>query len=289
MTPHSALKVKAISHERGGGCHAAAPLSGASCRMFPPSWDPTHAAKKRKRTFLEDTDAKAAQNPSPPTVPFQSDLHNTILRRLNAATPGEAQHKEGGSAEPGKGLCLSLDHILSRVPYKTMLENMFSNMDSAVPDVPVLTKAYEETYMRQAMPGERSCAMGDQCECMQIDPTAPFVGVELRLPNDPDQEQMCALCSRATTQKCFYDMCYLSRPIKGVIQRYGGIFGQPGEYAFECMLVCPRALGMANMPVPSVSHQRNRYSVFCLGGIKHLKQHRVGFEDFQLPSRAEPV
>lgn len=258
----------------------------ASTRMFPPSWDPTHAAKKRKKTFMEDTDAKAAQSPTPPTVPFQSDLHNTILRRLNAATPSELEHVSGkGGAVVG----LSLDHILSRVPYKTMLENMFSNLDSAVPDVPVLTKAYEETYMRQAMPGERSCAMGDQCECMQIDPTAPFVGVELRLPNDPDQEQMCVLCSRATTQKCFYDMCYLSRPIKGLIQRYGGIFGQPGEYAFECMLVCPRALGMANMPVPSVSHQRNRYSVFCLGGIKHLKQHRVGFEDFQLPSRPEPV
>jgi hypothetical protein len=256
--------------------------------MFPASWDPTHAAKKRKRTFLEDTDAKASSQALPPVVPFQSDLQQTILRRLNhtgglSSAAGEHHHMPGNQAE------LNLDHVLSRVPYKTMLENLFSNVDAGVPDVPILSKAYEETFMRQAMPGERSCAMGEQCECMLIDRTAPFVGVELRLPNDPDQAQMCVLCSRATTQKCFYDMCYLSKPIKGIIQRYGGIFGQPGEYALECMLVCPRALGLSSMPVPSMSHQRNRYSVVSHGGIKHLKQQRVSFEDFQGPSSTGAV
>lgn len=244
--------------------------------MFPATWDPTHAAnKKRKRaTFLEETDAKAAQSlPTLSVVGFQSDLQQTIMRRLNQ-TPAADQKKND----------LNLDHILSRVPYKTMLENLFSNLDSEVPDVPILTKAYEETFMRQAMPGEQSCAMGEQCECMHIDRSAPFIGVELRLANDPENAQMCVLCSRATTQKCFYDICYLSRPVKGVIQRYGGIFGQPGEYALECMLVCPRAIGMANMPVPCMSHQRNRYSVVCHGAIKHLKQSRVAYEDFQPPS-----
>jgi hypothetical protein len=151
--------------------------------------------------------------------------------------------------------------------------------------VPILSKAYEETFMRQPMPGERACAMGEQCECMHIDRTAPFVGVELRLGGDPEGvAQLCVLCSRATTQKCFYDMCYLGKPVKGVIQRYGSIFGQPGEYAAECMLVCPRALGLASMPVPSVSHQRNRYAVVVHGGAKHLKQQRVAHEDFQHPS-----
>ena len=245
--------------------------------MFPPTWGPTHAAKKRKRTFLEETDIKATQ--TLPLVSFQSGLQQTILRRLNAAPhpPTSVSHE------------LNLDHVLSRVPYKTMLENLFSNLDTEVPDVPILARAYEESFMRQAMPGETQCPMGEQCECMQIDRTAPFVGVELRLPNDPEQPQMCVLCSRATTQKCFYDMCYLAKATKGVIQRYGGIFGQPGEYALECMLVCPRAMGLANMPVPSMSHQRNRYSVVAHGGIKHLKQHRVGLEDFHHPSSTEAV
>ena len=250
--------------------------------MFPATWDPTSTSlaetpiKKRRRTFLEETDCNAEQtlgSAHPDEVPFQSGLQQTIMRRLNSGEP------------PPPPPSLGLDHILSRVPYKAMLENLFSNLDSEVPDVPILSKAYEETFMRQPMQGERACAMGEQCECMHIDRTAPFVGVELRLGGDPEGvAQLCVLCSRATTQKCFYDMCYLGRPVKGVIQRYGGIFGQPGEYAAECMLVCPRALGLASMPVPSVSHQRNRYSVVVHGGIKHLKQHRVAHEDFQHPS-----
>jgi len=122
---------------------------------------------------------------------------------------------------------------------------------------------------------------------MHIDKASPFVGVEMRLPNDPEEPQMCVLCSRSTTQKCFYDVCFLGKSVAGVIQRYGSIYGQPGEYAAECMLIPSRAMGIANMPVPSMSHQRNRYSVVMHGGVKHLKQHRVGFEDFQHPSSKE--
>lgn len=245
--------------------------------MFPSTWDPTHAVKKRRRGGASE-DQQQARPPAAacqPPVAFQSDLQQTIMRRLNTAV----------TAPPPPEL--NLDHILARVPYKSMLENLFGSADqqqAELPDVPILGRAYEESFMRQPMPGERPCVMGDQCECMQIDRNAPFVGVELRLPNDPDAPQMCVLCSRATTQKCFYDMCFLGRPVKGVIQRYGGIFGQPGEYAAECMLICPRSLGMASMPVPSVSHQRNRYSVVVHGGAKQLRQHRVGFEDFQGPS-----
>ena len=68
---------------------------------------------------------------------------------------------------------------------------------------------------------------------------------------------------------------------KGIIQRYGNIFGQPGEYASECMLICPPGIGLHAMPLPIMSHQRNRYSVVNSGGVKHLRQHRVAFEAFQ--------
>jgi hypothetical protein len=238
--------------------------------MFPATWDPTQAVKKRRRTFVEESEARAAQ--TLPPVAFQSGLQQTILRRLNA--PDLQQPP----------LEIRLDHVLSRVPYRTMLENLFQQADEVVKDVPILSRAYEESFMRQPMAGERPCAMGDLCECMHIDKGCPFVGVELRLPNDPEEPQMCVLCSRCTTQKCFYDMCYLARPVPGIIQRYGCIYGQPGEYAAECVLIPPRAIGPASMPVPCMSHQRNRYSVVTHGGVKHLRQHRVAWEDFQSPS-----
>ena len=253
--------------------------------MFPASWDPTQAVKKRRRTFAEESEVHSTQ--SLPPVAFQSDLLQSVLRRLNAPDqqPRASQQQQTQ---------IQLDHILSRVPYRAMLENLFQTTTAdddgddpepmKVEDVPILTRAYEETFMRQPLPGERPCAMRELCECMHIDKANPFVGVELRLPNDPEEAQMCVLCSRSTTQKCFYDICFLGRPTTGIIQRYGCMYGQPGEYAAECMLIPSRALGIANMPVPSVSHQRNRYSVTTHGGCKHLKQHRVGYEDFQHPS-----
>jgi hypothetical protein len=247
--------------------------------IFPASWDPTQAVKKRRKTFAEENEAHATH--SLPPVAFQSDLLQSILRRLNAPDPA-----------PGPPQAqIQLDHVLSRVPYRAMLENLFQSAadgqeeeDAQTEDVPILTRAYEESFMRQPLPGERACAMRDLCECMHIDKANPFVGVEMRLPNDPEEPQMCVLCSRSTTQKCFYDICFLGRSVSGVIQRYGCIYGQPGEYAAECMLIPTRALGIANMPVPCMSHQRNRYSVVTHGGIKHLKQHRVGHEDFHHPS-----
>ena len=89
---------------------------------------------------------------------------------------------------------------------------------------------------------------------------------------------MCVLCCRKTTQKLFFDMCYTGRRIKGLIQKYGNLCNQPGEYAKECMLICPPfAQAWQCMPYPAMSHQRNRYKAQLVGGIKRLQQVRVDF------------
>lgn len=182
-----------------------------------------------------------------------------------------------------------MGHILAHVSYRRLLENLFGGVEEQAPDVPILSKIYEESMMRQPMSGERQCAMGDMCECMFIDRSAPFVGVELRFPPDPPEAQLCLLCSRALTQKCFYDICFLNKRLPGVIQRFGNIFGQPGEYSPECMLMLPQSVGLSSMPIPAMSHQRNKYSVVSQGGVKYLRQHRVRYEDFhQAPSTDAP-
>lgn len=121
-----------------------------------------------------------------------------------------------------------------------------------------------------------------------------------RLENDPPTPQMCVLCSRNCTQKLFYDMCHAGLTPMCIIQRsfrsfqvsshnvefyrYGNIFNEESEYSPECMLVCPPEIGLQCMPLPIMSHQRNRYSVVVNGGHKHLRQHKVAFEGFQRPS-----
>jgi hypothetical protein len=182
---------------------------------------------------------------------------------------------------------IELDTILSRVPYHEMLCDLFGNSENKIPEnmkVPIVCKAYEESFLRECNnANEKPCVMGSNCECMFINSNMEFVGTEFILPGcmSEEQAQMCVLCHRKTTQQLFHDMVFKCVPIRGVIQRYGNICGQVNEYARECMLICPPNQNVHCMPLPIVSHQRNRYSVYISNGIKHLKQHRVAFEDFQ--------
>ena len=236
--------------------------------MFPKEWNPPSPGARRKRSFLDTVDEQA---PQALPVEFQSGLRETILRRLHSdVTPSTAG--------------FALDGVLSHISYRSMLENLFGAGELELPAVPILCRAYEESLMRQPLAGEQACVMDQNCECMMIDKRAPFVGVELRLPGDPEERQMCVLCSRMVTQKCFYDMCCLGKAFPGLIQRFGNICDQPGEYSVECMLVSTPALGLTSMPLPCMSHQRNRYTVVTQGGVKRLVQQRVSPEDFRRPS-----
>jgi hypothetical protein len=213
----------------------------------------------------------SAQNANPD---YDDSIIGTIKRQINNSRFAPATPEE-----------LQLDHVLSSVPYRDMLESLFGTVTAGPPpNLPIITRAYEESYMREAGQGERQCAMGSKCECMYIDHNAPFVAVQFDLPNELDsakpEPKLCVLCSRKTTQKLFYDACYSGKRVLGLIQRYGNLCNQPGEYARECMLICPPNAPWHCLPLPIMSHQRNRYRVQIVAGVKHLQQLRVSHEDF---------
>ena len=193
-------------------------------------------------------------------------------------------------------ILLDIHSLISRLPYQQMLNQVFTDDASTSSNVPVVTRAYEESFMREPMHAhERKCVCGDNCEFNFIDPHMPFTGVEFTLSGtavDSDGSgsktaqmgvepaQMCVLCSRRTTQELFYNMVYNGQRFRGVIQRYGNLCQQPGEYAREAMLICPQNGFMHNMPLPIVAHHRHRYSVYSQNGTRFLRQHMVGAEDF---------
>lgn len=88
---------------------------------------------------------------------------------------------------------------------------------------------------------------------------------------------MCVICSRAHTQQLFYDVIFDNATFNGLIQRYGNLHDVPNEYARNVMLVCPPNGPMHCMPLPIMSHQRNRYTVCRIGGVHYLRQHGVYF------------
>jgi hypothetical protein len=121
-----------------------------------------------------------------------------------------------------------------------MLKDLFGSNASCTrgyraPSIPVVSKVYEESYMRQPIyEYERLCVMGANCECNFIGsrPGEGFVGVEFLLPSEASsssapceaeeelqdstsraqqqqqQQQMCVLCHRKLVQSLFYDIIY---------------------------------------------------------------------------------
>jgi hypothetical protein len=231
--------------------------------------------------------------------------HNANARTTTNTTVPLELEKDG----PVGDQCdmLDLQCIISHVPYKNMLQDLFSAdqdsgnthaymmmasdscVDAVHPStsackVPLLCKAYEETFMREHMyASERACSMGAQCECNFIDPVNKFTGVELLLPDQPIPEMvgMCVLCHRKNVQILYYDMIYSGVGHHALIQKYGNICGVDDEYARQLMLICPPEGPLHCMPLPIMSHQRNRYSVAKIGNVRHIVQHNVLHQDFQ--------
>lgn len=252
--------------------------------MFPSDWSHQTGQRKKRKTTQDKSSEQGEQRASAiddcPCTPIEGaleDLHlpAQILHSLNTAMRAPATPDE-----------LNLDVILSRVPYREILENLYSRDTYAVPPVPLVSRVYEESFMREPSRGERACASGDMCECNFIDPCVPFTAVEFVVQGEeiPATPQFCVLCSRKVTQKLFYDILFTGKEVQGVIQRYGNICGVPGEYARECMLVCPPHAPLHCMPRPIMSHQRNKYRVRISNGVKCLDQVRVRHEDFATPS-----
>lgn len=117
---------------------------------------------------------------------------------------------------------------MGRVPYRELLQDLFSDSGVVAPSVPVVTRAYEEAHMREPIDvSERRCVMEESCECNMLSRENGFVGVEFILPNERQTptRQMCVLCHRKLVQNLFYEIVYTGSPYRGVIQRYGNICG----------------------------------------------------------------
>lgn len=198
--------------------------------MFPSDWA-HQTGQRRKRKAPEDPNTHPADPAAPPTADVDPEpepskyledlrLPSLILRSLNTAAPAPATPDE-----------LDLDVILSRVPYRDILENLYGRDQRPTSDVPVISRIYEETFMREPVKGERACAAGELCECNFIDPCMPFTGVEFVLPGEAcgPTPNFCVLCSRKVTQKLFYDILFTGKEAHGVIQRFGNICGVNGQ------------------------------------------------------------
>ena len=271
--------------------------------VFPLSWETPFTGRKRKPVEQappspivdDDDDDDEFESVSGPMQSGQPAAHwaqstgtsmdtdqptaTTTEQRIQEAL-NDADASVGGPDE------LTMDTVLEHLSNRLLMEKGDRGTTIPVLAVPVVSKAYEESYLREPFRDERACASGAMCECNFIDPSIPFIGVEFTPYGIPPTTlpSLCVLCSRKTTQKLFYDVLLRGKHATGVIQRYGNIVNAPGEYARECALVCPTNGPLQCLPVPMMSHQRNRYETYMHNGVRCIRQLRVGYEDFRRPS-----
>jgi len=170
--------------------------------------------------------------------------------------------------------------LLDSIPFCKLLASIRPAVPG--PEIPLVTRVYEERFMRQCIGAhEKPCCMNNQCECMMISKSHPFVGVQFDIPNtEHGSNGMCVLCLRKITTLLFYRTIQKGITLNTQIQRHGNICNQPDEYHPSVMLICPPNGPVASMPLPIVAHQRNRYEVCLVHGVCYLKQLRVGMQDF---------
>ena len=215
-------------------------------------------------------------------APERGQLRQMVMTQLRQQPKSKKRTAQGEEGEDPA--TMDVQCLLSRLPYQKMLSDLFLHQDKEVlpsPNLPYVTRAYEESFMREPLnSSERRCAKGDACECRFIDRESPFTAVEFLLPGEkpPPTPHLCVVCCRAVTQQLYYDIMFDKHDFVGVIQRFGNIHSQPGEYALDAMLIAAPNVALHIMPLPIVAHQRNRYTAIVKRGIKHLKQSRVHFQ-----------
>ncbi len=235
----------------------------SSCE--PPHWETN---KRRNATLSEITPRKQKK----------ARAINSNQEGLQHITNVVSNHiRQGTNVETSD---CDISSLLDTVPFVKMLADV--NVDVDGPPVPLVSRVYEENFMRQCISdSETPCVMQAQCECMVIDPSQPFVGTAFIIPSETSTNNgMCLLCLRKTTQMLFYKTIHSGHPVNAVIQKYGNICNEPGEYHASAMLICPPNGPIHSMPIPIVGHQRNKYSVVNKAGILWIQQHNVQYEDF---------
>lgn len=181
--------------------------------------------------------------------------------------------------------------IINETPFIHMLSSMAKPHTDI--HIPLISRKYEEKFMRACVNmQERPCSMNTKCECMFIDPENAFVGTRFLIPNICGEQvhlnTMCILCLRKHTLLLFYKTMHAGYDPGVVIQRYGNICNEPGEYSQSAMIFANPNGPVQCMPLPIVAHQRNRYTVVRVGDVPHLRQHGVDVKNYPEPGFRVP-
>jgi len=169
--------------------------------------------------------------------------------------------------------------------------------------IQVVTRAYEEKYLREAVGKERCCILDDQCQGMHLPYVTDnaFVLREFLLPTEeaeylrsgrlPTEGRLCLMCKRSEIARAFINIRADGMGVKNnvILQDYRNIVDEEGEYCLGDCIVSSHQIFQGLLD-PIVLHLRNAYRLKVKDGVRHYEQWRMkypGQQDHFLVSAPE--
>jgi hypothetical protein len=180
--------------------------------------------------------------------------------------------------------------LIQQKPCDTLSPEDIKHKEHVRCTIQVVTRAYEEKYLREPTGKERSCIMGDQCQGMHLPHVNEnaFVLREFLLPTEeeeynrtaklPAEGRLCLMCKRSEIARAFINIRADGMGVKNniILQDYRNIVDEEGEYCLEdCLLSSPQVFqGLLD---PVVLHLRNAYRLKVVKGVRHYEQWRMKY------------
>lgn len=180
--------------------------------------------------------------------------------------------------------------LIQQKPCDTLSPEDIKHKEHVRCTIQVVTRAYEEKYLREPTGKERSCIMSDQCQGMHLPHVNEnaFVLREFLLPTEeeeynrtaklPAEGRLCLMCKRSEIARAFINIRADGMGVKNniILQDYRNIVDEEGEYCLEdCLLSSPQVFqGLLD---PVVLHLRNAYRLKVVKGVRHYEQWRMKY------------
>ena len=180
--------------------------------------------------------------------------------------------------------------LVQQSPCDTLSPEDIKHKEHLRVSIQVVTRAYEEEYLREPLRNERPCIMGDQCQGMHL-PTGQenaFILREFLLPTEeeeykrtsklPSEGRLCLMCKRSEIARAFINIRADGMGVKNnvILQDYRNIVGEDGEFCLEdCILSSPTVFQGILDPV--VLHLKNSYRLKIENGVRYYEQWRMKY------------
>ena len=142
------------------------------------------------------------------------------------------------------------------------------------PDIVCCPRAYEESFLREPLNDERSCANNVGCQGMHVPCSSPFVLREFFLPGESPSDSkngLCLMCTRYEIARQFFrHAAGEGTATTAHVSKFYNSTSVPGEYDIKDCIVNPGKHFGLTMPV--VLHVRSAYDLQITDGVKRYTQ-----------------